>query len=162
MTAHRTSPPLKLVADGDTRIIVTRHLAAPPALVFRAHTEADLIRRWMLGPDGWTMPVCHSDPRPGGTFRFEWSNGEGHSFHATGEYLEVTPTRIVHVERMFLPDPTPDNYVETRFDPAAGGTLLTMTMTLQTAEDRAAILASGMSDGLEVSYARLETVLEGA
>jgi uncharacterized protein YndB with AHSA1/START domain len=148
-----------LVTDGDTRIIITRRFLAPPALIFRAHTEAELIRRWMLGPDGWTMPHCHSDARPGGTFRFEWSDGKGAGFHATGEYLEVAPTRIVHIERMFLPDPTPDSHVETRFDPDGTGTRLTMVMTLPDAEARAAVLASGMEDGLEVSYARLEQVL---
>jgi uncharacterized protein YndB with AHSA1/START domain len=156
------SAPTRLVTDGDTRIIITRSLAAPPPLVFRAHTEPDLIRRWMLGPDGWTMPHCYSDPRPGGSFRFEWSNGQGQSFHATGEYLELSaPSRIVHFERMFLPDPTPDSHVETRFDPDGGGTRLTMIMTLPDAEARAAVLASGMADGLEDSYARLDAVLAG-
>ena len=155
--------PARLVTDGDTRIIITRTLAARPALVFRAHTDPALIQRWMLGPDGWTMPLCQSDPRPGGTFRFEWTNGQGHSFHATGEYLElVAPNRIVHIERMFLPDPTPDSHVETRFDPDGTGTRLTLIMTLPDAEARAAVLASGMEDGMEDSYARLDTVLGAA
>ena len=150
----------KLITEGETRIVITRTLSAPPMLVFRAHTEPALIQRWMLGPDGWTMPVCHSDARPGGTFRFEWTNDLGHGFHATGEYLEVTPpSRIIHIERMFLPDPTPDSHVETRFDPDGTGTLLTMIMTLPDAEARAAVLASGMEDGLEDSYARLDAVL---
>jgi uncharacterized protein YndB with AHSA1/START domain len=150
--------PTRVTLDGDTRIVITRQFAAPPAFVFRAHTEPALIRRWMIGPDGWTMPVCQSDPRAGGSFRFEWSDGKDVRFHATGEYLEVTPQRIVHVERMFLPDPTPDNHVETRFDPLGSGTAMTVTMTLATAEARAAVLASGMTEGLEDSYARLETL----
>lgn len=148
-----------LVTEGDTRIVITRRFMAPPALVFLAHTEPALIQRWMLGPDGWSMPLCQSDSRPGGSFRFEWSDGKGNGFHATGEYVEVTPTRIVHIERMFLPDPTPDNHVETRFDPDGTGTRLTMVMTLPDAESRAAVLASGMEDGLETSYARLETIV---
>lgn len=156
-----------IALDGDTRIIVTRHFATPPALVFRAHTDPALIRRWMVGPDGWTMPFCHSDPRQGGSFRFDWSDGKGVRFHATGEYLEVTPQRIVHIERMFLPgpttslptpEPTPENHVDTRFDPEGTGTAMTVTMTLASAGDRAAILASGMTEGLEDSYARLETL----
>lgn len=152
----------RLVTDGDTRIVVTRSFAAPPALVFRAHVEAALISRWMLGPDGWSMPVCQSDPRPGGSFRFEWSNGAGAGFHATGEYLDLSPPdSITHIERMFLPDPTPDSHVVTRFAPSGRGTLLTMTMTLADAEARAALLASGVEYGLEDSYARLETVLTG-
>jgi uncharacterized protein YndB with AHSA1/START domain len=162
MNAPHSHMPLTVVADGETQIVVTRRFLAPPALLFRAHTEPALIRQWMLGPDGWTMPVCHSDARPGGSFRFEWTNGAGHSFHATGEYLDVAPHRIVHIERMFLPDPTPDSHVVTLFEPDGTGTRMTMTMTLPDAEARAAVLASGMTDGLEVSYARLETVLAGS
>jgi uncharacterized protein YndB with AHSA1/START domain len=148
-----------LVTEGDTRIVITRRFKAPPLLVFRAHTEPALIQRWMLGPDGWTMPHCISDTRPGGHFRFEWSDGKGAGFHATGEYIEVTPGRIVHIERMFLPDPTPDSHVETRFDPDGSGTRLTMVMTLPNAEARAAVLASGTEDGLEDSYARLDRIV---
>lgn len=152
---------MSLVADGETDVVITRHFAAPPDAVFRAHTDPMLIRRWMLGPDGWTMPVCVSDARPGGQMRFEWTDGKGHGFHATGEYLEVTPhSRIVHIERMFLPDPTPENHVTTDFAPFGSGTRLTMRMSLATSEARAAMLASGMEDGLEDSYARLEQVLE--
>lgn len=153
--------PMQLIVSGDTQIVITRRFSAAPAHLFRAHTEPALIQRWMLGPDGWTMPVCHSDARPGGMFRFEWTNGEGISFHATGEYLEVAPQRIVHVERMFLPDPTPDNHVETRFEPDGTGTRMTMTMTLPDAEARATVIASGMEDGLEDSFARLESILAG-
>ncbi len=69
------------------------------------------------------MPVCISDARPGGKIRYEWTNGKGGGFHLTGEYLELEPySRIVHVERMYLPDPTPDNHIETRFDAGATGT----------------------------------------
>ena len=145
--------------DGDRRISITRRFKAPPALVHRAHLEPDLIRRWMVGPDGWTMPHCVSDSRPGGSFRFDWWDGRDTRFHATGEYIAISPDRIVHVERMFLPDPTPDNHVETLFHPDGTGTRLTITMTLPTPEDRAAVLASGMTEGMEASYARLEAIL---
>ena len=65
--------------------------------------------------------------------------------------------RILHVERMHLPDPTPDNHVETTFEPDGKGTLMTMRMTLPNAETRAAMLASGMEHGMEASYERLES-----
>jgi len=114
----------------------------------------------MLGPDGWTMPVCISDARPGGKMRYEWMNGKGHGFHLTGEYSELEPySRIVHVERMHLPDPTPDNHVETRFDPDGAGTLMTLRMTLPSAEVRAAMLSTGMEHGMEASYTRLEQLI---
>jgi len=82
------------------------------------------------------------------------------SFYVTGEFLELVPySKIVHVERMHLPDPTPDNHVETRFDPDGTGTRMTMRMTLPDAKTRAAMLATGMERGMEASYVRLESMI---
>ena len=154
---------LTLKTEGDRHVIVTRRFAAPPELVYRAHTEAALIQQWMLGPDGWTMPVCINDARPGGKIRYEWTNGNGQGFYLTGEFVELMPfSRIVHVERMHLPDPTPDNHVETRFEPDGDGTLMTMRMTVPSAEVRAAMLATGMEHGMEAGYARLEEMFATA
>ena len=151
---------LNLKTVGDTHVVVTRHFAAPPEAIWRAHTEPELIKKWMLGPDGWTMPVCICDPRPGGKIRFEWTNGQGGGFYLTGESLEAVPySRLVHVERMHLPDPTPDNHVETTFEPDGTGTLMTMRMTLPDAQTRAAMLSTGMEHGMEASYVRLESLL---
>jgi uncharacterized protein YndB with AHSA1/START domain len=151
---------MTLKTEGDIHVIVTRRFAAPPEAVFRAHTEPALIKRWLLGPDGWTMPVCLSEARAGGRFRYEWVNGTGGGFYVTGEYLEVEPySRMVHVERMYLPEATPDNRVETRFDPDGAGTLMTLRMTLPDAKTRAAMLATGMEHGMEASYVRLEALI---
>ena len=139
---------LTLKTEGDTHVVVTRRFAASPEKVYRAHVEPELIKKWMLGPDGWTMPVCINDARPGGKIRYEWSDGKGGGFHLTGEFVELQPySRIVHIERMHMPDPTPDNHVETRFEPDGQGTLMTMRMTLPDAETRAAMLATGMDRG---------------
>ena len=151
---------LTLKTEGDLHVVATRRFAGAPEAVYRAHTEPALIQKWMLGPAGWTMPVCQIDARPGGKMRYEWSDGKGNGFALTGECIELTPyTRLVHVERMHLPDPTPDNHVETRFDADGTGTLMTMRMTLPDAATRAAMLASGMEHGMEASYVRLETQL---
>lgn len=153
---------LQLRTEGDRYVIITREFAAPPEAVFRAHTEPALVQKWLLGPDGWTMPVCVNEAWVGGKIRYEWSDGKGGGFHLTGEYLEIDPgRRIVHVERMFLPDPTPDNHVETTFTPDGDGTLMTIRMTLPDAATRAAMLASGMEHGMEDSYARLEGMWAG-
>jgi uncharacterized protein YndB with AHSA1/START domain len=152
---------MKLVTEGDRYIVVTRRFAATPEAVYRAHTDPKLIQKWCLGPDGWTMPVCISDARPGGKIRYEWKNGTGEGFYLTGEFVELVPfSKIVHIERMHLPDPTPDNRVETRFEPDGKGTLMTMRMTLPDAATRAAMLATGMEHGMEASYVRMERELE--
>jgi len=151
---------LTLKTEGDTHVAVTRRFAASPEKVYRAHTEPELLKKWLLGPEGWTMPVCINDARPGGKIRYEWSDGKGGGFYLTGEFIALEPySRIVHVERMHLPDPTPDNHVETRFAPDGQGTLMTMRMTLPDAATREAMLATGMEDGMEESYRRMETVL---
>ena len=151
---------LTLKTEGERFVVVVRRFAAPPEAVYRAHTEPALAQQWMLGPHGWTMPVCISEPRPGGKIRYDWAMPGGGGFHLTGEYLELEPySRIVHVERMFLPDRTPDNHVETRFEKDGGGTLMTMRMTLPDAQTRAAMLATGMERGMEASYVRLEGML---
>jgi uncharacterized protein YndB with AHSA1/START domain len=151
---------MTLETAGDKNVIVTRRFAASPEAVYGAHTEPNLIQKWLLGPGGWTMPVCVSEARPGGNIRYEWSDGKGGRFHLTGEYLELAPfSRIVHVERTHLPGPTPDNQVETRFEPDGTGTLMTIRMTLPDAETRAAMLATGMEHGMEAGYIRLEAMI---
>lgn len=160
-TIPRSISKMTLTTEGDTHVIVKRYFAAPPKAVWRAHTEPELIQKWMLGPEGWTMPVCLCEARPGGKMRFEWSDGKGRGFYLTGECLEVEPySRLVHVERMHLPDPTPDNHVESRFDADGNGTLLTMRMTLPDAQTRAAMLSTGMEHGMEASYVRLDSILQ--
>jgi uncharacterized protein YndB with AHSA1/START domain len=150
---------LTLKTEGDRYVLVTRRFAASPEAVYRAHTEPELVQKWLLGPPGWTMPVCISEAKPGGKIRYEWTDGKGGGFYLTGEYLEFTPfSRIVHVERMHLPDPTPDNHVETNFASDGNGTLMTMRMTLPDAATRSAMLETGMADGMEASYARLDSM----
>jgi uncharacterized protein YndB with AHSA1/START domain len=151
---------ITLKTEGDRHVVVTRKFAASPEAVYRAHTDSKLMQKWMLGPDGWTMPVCINQAKPGGTMRFEWSDGKGNGFYLTGEYVALEPySRIVHVERMHLPDPTPDNHVETRFDADGSGTLMTMRMTLPDEKTRAAMLATGMEHGMEASYVRMEGLI---
>lgn len=154
---------LTLKTEGDRFVVVTRRFAAAPEAVYRAHVDPAIVQRWMLGPPGWSMPVCVSDPRPGGKLRYEWSDGKGHGFHLTGEFVELVPfSRIVHVERMFLPQQTPDNHIETRFEADGDGTLMTMRMTLPDEQTRAQMLASGMEHGMEDSYVRLEGLVPHA
>ena len=151
---------LTLKTEGDTHVIVTRRFAASPEAVYRAHLDPKIVQKWLLGPDGWTMPVCDLDARAGGKFRYEWKHEtNGHGFHIAGEFVELTPySRIVHIERMFLPQQTPDNHIETRFEPDGSGTLMTMRMTLPDAASRTAMLATGMEHGMEASYVRLDAL----
>ena len=151
---------LVLETVGETDVSVTRYFAASPEAVYRAHTEPRLIQQWLLGPEGWTMPVCENDARAGGEFRYEWVKADGSArFSITGELLEMEAgKRIVHVERMHIGGvgPTPDNRIETWFDAEGKGTLMRMRMRLPDEKTRAMMLATGMEKGMEASYVRLE------
>ncbi len=119
-----------------------------------------MIQRWMTGPPGWTMPHCEMEARPGGAFRHDFAGPEGESFSIIGEIIEIEPhRRLLHLEHMLLPDRTPDNRIETLFDVAQDGTLLTLHMSVPSAEAREAMLASGMTDGMEMAYASLDRLI---
>ena len=148
-------------AHGDHEIVMTRAFSAPQQLVFDAFVEPEIVRQWLLGPDGWSMPVCEIDARPGGRIRYVWKDdGRGREMGMTGEFREVTPpARLVHVERFDDPWFVGDALVTTEFVEARGQTTVTMTMRLDTREARDGVLESGMETGVAASYDRLERIL---
>lgn len=138
----------------DTQVRVSRVIHGPVDLVWRAHHDKDLMQKWMLGPDGWTMPVCEVATDVGETYRYEWANGED-SFGFEGSLLESTPpVRSVTTESMIGMPGTTTN--EMTLTPVAEGTLLTLLITYPNVELRDTVLATGMTDGIEESYRRLE------
>lgn len=143
----------------DTHVKITRGFRAPRHLLWRAHTEPDLVRRWLLGPDGWAMTVYENDLVVGGAFRQAWTpvgDTEGEPFGFEGENLVVEPERrIVSTERM-TGAPFPPNVNDLQFDEADGVTLLTLLITYPDEAQRDMVLATGMTDGMETSYQRLE------
>ncbi|MEX1280926.1 MAG: SRPBCC family protein [Acidimicrobiia bacterium] len=146
----------------DTLVRITRFFDHPRDEVWRAHTEPDLIRRWLLGPDGWTMPTCEVDLAVGGAVRYGWAPAEGTEgtpFVIEGETQWVeAPFRWVTTESMEGIDgpPTTNDLTLTEVD---GGTLLTILMTYPSAEARDVMLGTGMTDGMEASYGRLATAV---
>lgn len=144
----------------DTEVRVSRIIRGSVEQVWKAHNEADLMRKWMLGPDGWTMPVCEIAGSVGESYRYEWVDSAGENrFGFTGELLESeTPVRAVSTERMVGTD-GPSTVNELTLTPVEGGTLLTLVIVYPSLEVRDAILATGMVDGMEASYVRLESVI---
>ena len=155
---------LTLKTEGNTHVIVTRQFKAPPHLVYQAHTDPELVKKWLYGPDGWVLTQCTYEARPGGKIRLDWEDANGENgFYLTGEFIALTLNeRTEHVERMHLPDPTPDNHCVTTFAAEGAGTLLTLRMTLPDAESRAAMLETGMEEGMEASYARIDPMFATA
>jgi uncharacterized protein YndB with AHSA1/START domain len=140
----------------DTQVRVSRVIRGSVEQVWQAHNNAELMQRWLLGPDGWTMPVCEVATQVGDTYRYEWEQGE-QRFGFTGELLESSPPhRCVTTEQMIGMD-GPGTTNEMTLTPVEGGTLLSLVITYPSAEVRDIVLATGMTDGMETSYARLET-----
>ena len=115
------------------------------------------MQRWLLGPDGWTMPVCQVATQVGERYRYEWESVDGaQRFGFEGELLESAPPyRAVTTEQMIGMD-GPGTRNELTLVQTPAGTLLSIVITYPSKELRDMILGSGMTTGMETSYARLE------
>ncbi|MGM7668746.1 SRPBCC family protein [Microbacterium sp. A93] len=148
---------------GDRQARLSRVIRGTVDRVWRAHHDPEVLRRWQLGPDGWTMPVCQVGTSVGETYRYEWERESGADrFGFTGTVLEINaPHRSVTTEAMIGQEEasTTNELTLTAVD---GGTLLSLLVTYPDESLRQTILATGMADGMETSYSRLESeVLSG-
>ncbi len=149
---------LTLKTEGETQLVVTRHFAALPEAVFRAHTECELIQKWLLGPDGWTMPVCEIDLRPGGTWHFVWRKQDGKEMSMHGTYIEVNPPdRGVTTENWGGDWPETTNTLS--FIEKDGQTTYSINILYSSKEARDAAMKTGMKEGAGQSFDRLEALL---
>ncbi|MCO4099506.1 MAG: ATPase [Gemmatimonas sp.] len=147
----------------DTTVRVSRVVRGTPAQVWRAHQEPACMQRWLTGPDGWTMPVCEVAKAVGDRYRYEWASADGaQRFGFEGALLEShAPHRAVTTEQMVGTD-GPATRNELTLVPVQGGTLLCIVITYPSTELRNMILGTGMTVGMEASYARLEQELAAA
>jgi len=149
---------MKLATPGDRTIEMSRDFDAPKQLVFDAYTKPELVRQWLGVFNGMTMPVCEIDLRPGGSWHFKWSRADGCEMEMQGTYEEISPPeRLVSTERWDGDWPeTVNTVVFTELD---GQTLVTSTMRYPSKEARDAALGTGMKDGMDMSFARLDAYL---
>ncbi|WP_455133656.1 SRPBCC family protein [Microbacterium aurum] len=142
----------------DQHVRITRLIDGPQELVWRAHHEPALMEKWMLGPDGWQMVEC----TVGDTYRYVWPQGDDEAtrFGFEGETVLSEPQwREVTTEKMIGMD-GPGTLNDMELYEEDGVTLLTLVIEYPDKDTRDMILATGMTDGMEASYARLEeTVL---
>jgi uncharacterized protein YndB with AHSA1/START domain len=141
----------------DTQVRICRVIRGSVDQVWRAHHDAELLQRWLLGPDGWTMPVCDVASNVGDSYRYEWEAEDGSQrFGFEGELLESDPpNRAVTTERMIGME-GPGAVNEMTLTPVGAGTLMTLIITYPSAEVRDMVLGTGMTSGMERSYERLE------
>ncbi|WP_431710850.1 SRPBCC family protein [Glutamicibacter uratoxydans] len=146
----------------DTQVRVSRLIRGTREQVWQAHHDAGLMQRWLLGPDGWTMTECVLPAAVGEHYRYWWEPGpdiEGQGFGFTGECLSSIPQSYESFTEQMIGTDYPPTLNETTFTPTTGGTLLSLVITYPDAETRDMVLATGMTDGMEASYRRLESLL---
>jgi uncharacterized protein YndB with AHSA1/START domain len=154
---------LTVTTPTDREIVLTRAFDAPRRLVFEALNKPEFLKRWLLGPPGWTMPVCENDPRVGGSFRHVWRGPDGAEMAMRGVYREVVPPeRIVRTECFEVGcDAQAAEQVGTLVLTEQGGqTTLTLTVLYPSGEARDATIASGMEHGVAAGYDRLDEILK--
>lgn len=158
--------PAEVTSPSDREVRVTRRFNAPRQLVWDAHTKPELVKRWQ-GYDGWDMPVCDMDVRVGGTYRWQWKNREdGTQFGFFGTFREVdAPSKLVH-DQYFDPGnlggamPVDDPcIVSLELSEEDGVTTLVCNLTFASKEARDGAVSTGMTDGMEYSYTRLDGLL---
>jgi uncharacterized protein YndB with AHSA1/START domain len=143
----------------DTEVVVTRVVDAPRKLVFEAYTTPRHLQKWLLGPEGWTMPVCELDARPGGAWRYVWRKNDGSEMAMGGIIREIVPNeRLVSTER-WGPD-WPETVNTILFVEKGGQTTITLTVTYPSKEARDAALKTGMKEGMDQGFARLDQLLK--
>jgi uncharacterized protein YndB with AHSA1/START domain len=156
----KLSDTFKITAAGENEIVMTRDFAASPEMVFDALTKPELVKRWLLGPPGWSMPVCQIDLKVGGAYRYVWRNEDGREMGMGGTYREIVrPDRIVNTElfdEAWYPGESLNTWAVRETD---GRTTLTVTMRYESGEARDEVLNSGMESGVAASYDRLDEIL---
>ena len=153
--------PLRMTTPTNTSIEIVRGFDAPKSLVWRAHIEPDLVKRWMTGPPGHSMPKCEIDLRVGGTYRYVWEWPEGR-MSATGTFREIEPERRLLLTEVFDIFPDNETLVEQVFSERDGQTIVTMSLHYDSQATRDGVLQSPMDQGLEASYRNLDALIAEA
>ncbi len=154
MTTANSGGATAATTSSDREIVVTRVFAAPRRLVFEAWTNPEHVPHWMLGPEGWTMPVCEIELRPGGAWHFAWRRSDGTEMEMRGVYQEVAPP-----ERLATTESWGGDWAETLntvvLSEEEGKTTMTLTVLYPSQEARDRALRTGMKQGMSLSFDRL-------
>jgi len=149
----------QIVVDPEVPLVrIIREFGAPPDKVFRAHTDPELVARW-LGPRSLEMRIDRYDCRTGGSYSYRQVTGQDEfGFH--GSFHEVRPNELI--VQTFTYEGEPDGVALERViftDLGDGRTRLTATSLVDSFAARDAFIASGMEVGVREGYERLDEVL---
>jgi len=142
----------------DLDIVFTRVVDAPRRIVFEAFTNPKHVPNWLLGPDGWTMPICEIDLRPGGAWRYVYRRTNGEEMTLHGSYREVTPPERLVYTNSWGPE-WPETVNTMVLTESAGQTTITITMSHPSKAARDAALETGATSGMDQGFAKLDVLL---
>ncbi|MBX2974233.1 MAG: SRPBCC family protein [Flavobacteriales bacterium] len=148
-------------AHGERAILITRSFKAPRTLVFDAMSRPDMMKNWFHGPPGWTLTTCTMDLRPGGSYRWAWTNDKGHEMGMGGTVLEVDPPSLLKTTEKFDAAWYEGEATNTlTLTEENGVTTMRLTVEYESTAARDGVLAGPMAGGMEASYARLDAYLQ--
>jgi uncharacterized protein YndB with AHSA1/START domain len=142
----------------DREVVITRVVDAPRRIVWEAYTTPRHLQQWLLGPEGWTMPVCEMDLRTGGAFRYVWRKADGAELTIAGAIREVVALERLVTTESWGPE-WPETVNTVTFTESSGQTTITLTVAYPSKEARDAALQTGMKDGMDPSFARLDALV---
>jgi len=145
------------------QLTLTRILNAPPSVCFEAWTNAERMARW-IAPDGFTVPECRSDARPGGEFYLVMRGPDGIDYPSTGHWGEMDkPNRLTWFSA--IPGPDGSNLMEdtttATFEAIEGNkTRLVVHTQVTMMKDLGEEFARGMEEGWGQSLNHLEAEVQ--
>ena len=160
MTSATKTGVTTYAAPPDRELVITRVVDAPRRVAFDAWTNPKHVPQWLLGPEGWTMPVCEIDLRPGGTWRYVWRKADGTEMAMAGSYREVVPPERLVSTESWGPE-WPETVNSLVLTESGGRTTITLTVRYPTREARNAAFKTGMKEGMDAGFARLDQVVKG-
>jgi uncharacterized protein YndB with AHSA1/START domain len=159
MTSGASTGVTSYTTPSDREVLLTRVVIAPRRLVFAAWTEPRHLQRWLTGPEGWTMPVCEIDLRPGGRWRYVYRKASGKEMTLTGSVLEVAPPERLVTTESWGPE-WPETVNTLVLTESEGRTTIALTITYVSKEARDAALATGAMDGMNRAFELLDELLD--
>lgn len=154
---------LQITTPTETTIVLTRTFDAPRRLVWEAMTDPAKMRRWMLPPPGWILTVCQCEARVGGQLHLAWKTEDADPVMTLrGEFTEVIlHERMVHTETMELGSGEKIGSLleKHEFAEKDGVTMMRITQSYDSKEDRDGAIASCMDQGMEAGYQKLDAML---
>jgi uncharacterized protein YndB with AHSA1/START domain len=159
VSSATSSKSFTVTTPSDREIRLTRLFDAPRRLVFEAMNTPEHITEWWgrIG-DGYSVPICEVDLRPGGQWRFVSRTPKGKLVAFRGVYREIAPPERVVYTEIFEEYPDTESIVTALLTEENGKTRLTLTALYPSLDVRDMVLSTGMERGAAISYDRLEEV----